>query len=938
MANKDPEKRAPDKLSPTKQAARRVGTDLNEKWRIDRVLGVGGMGAVFAATHKNNGSRAAIKVLHVEYSRALDVRDRFLREGRIANRVDHPARVPVVDDGLSEAGEPYLVMDLLEGMTLAELFKRGGGRMPLDKLLGIFDTVLDLLSKCHDLDIIHRDIKPANIFLTKQGGVKVLDFGVARMREPEAGVEATRAGIALGTASFIAPEQALGMDKLDGRADLFSVGACLYVGITGERLHASKSEAEEFVLAATQAAPSVARKAKELPLEIAAFIDKALSFDRAQRHQSSREMRTELLKLVAGLRSGQVKQARKAATGVVVRGNDVVDEGAELSDVELKDQKERLASIFKALGVSMASARQYGMGHPQTQRALGQTFAEIGTALTANPCSVRWNVESGAFMFEDHPVWAPDRVPFDRIPHQLYADGIRKIQFKPGISEEELKDFVAILLRDISTIFGSEDDSLTALWDRRFEHVAYLAVDSFAEGDNLEPERVMDWTKLAEQTLEQAKIDKDFDDASLEEQAMEHNLVGRLEEVGEAAAALALDAMTSATLGAQLASPPERWQESFLDAFVPAYLDARARGDIALLQDAMREWTQDQLALNAVDKVFELHEHLTRALHAHCGARDGHQLELETARILFPVEVLRTLMTDIAMERRGAWAGDYQATVPPRELIASLGRALDLLASDVVFALACECLDSAKSEMFREVLVPYIRRWAIGQEAALVSMVVRAGPALGAFIVQLFAEMKTKEASAGLEVALSNPHLEVKLAALATMGENIGDRARDEISACLESLDGTIRTKALDLVGSLSVVAAGPVLVRRIQSEGFHELSAEERRKWLHTVGLLKASRAESLAVEILSKRRLLSNDASEMSRAIAAEALGDFDSPETIEALEVAAKQRWGTSALVREAATKALASIEARRTQRSGSVAPEGRSMDGKVSEVKA
>ncbi|MBK8943052.1 MAG: protein kinase [Polyangiaceae bacterium] len=922
------EQQPAEKLSPSKQAARRVGSDLNDKWRIDRVLGVGGMGAVFAATHKNNGTRAAIKVLHVEYSHAADVRERFLREGKIANRVDHLARVQVVDDGVSSVGEPFLVMELLEGMTLAELFKRSGGRVPLTKILGIFDTVLDLLAKCHEIDVIHRDIKPANIFLTKQGGVKVLDFGVARMREPEAGVEATRAGIALGTASFIAPEQALGMDKLDGRADLFSVGACLYTGITGERLHASKTEAEEFVLAATQAAPSVSRKAPDLPVEIAAFIDKALSFDRAQRHQSAREMRAELLKLVAGLRTGQVKQQRRAATGVVVKGNDSIDEGPELTDNELREQKDRLTSIFKHLGYAMAGARQYGMSHPQTQRALGLTFADIGTALAASAHSVRWDVTSGAFSFEEHPVWVPDRVPFDRIPHQLYADGIRKVQLKPGLTEEELRDFIAILLRDVSTIFGSEDDSVTALWDRRFEHIAYLAVDSFAEGDNLEPERVVDWNKLAELTLQQAKIDKDFDDTSLEGQALEHNLISRLESAGEAAASLAIDPMTVATLGAQLSCSPERWQDSFLDAFVPAYLDAKSKNDVELIHKALEEWTQDEMALNAVDKVFELHEHMTKAFITHAGAREGHQLELETAKVMFPVEVLRTLMSDIAMERRGAWGGDVQATAPPKALVSALGRALDLLASDSVFALACECLDSAKSDTFREVIVPYIRRWSSGHEATLIALLSRAGPALGTFIIELLIESKNR---AGLESALSNPNIEVKLAALAAMGEHTSDRAKDELSGLLEAPEVPIRMRALDLVGSLNVVAAGPFLVRRVQSDAFHELSAEERKKSLSTICTLKPARGEALAVELLSKRRLLSNDASETSRAIAAETLADFDSAETIEALQVASKQRWGTSSGVREAALKALAHIDARRAKKDKAGA--GAAMEGKA-----
>ncbi|NUO48830.1 MAG: protein kinase, partial [Polyangiaceae bacterium] len=874
-----------------------MGTDLSAKWRIDKVLGVGGMGAVFASTHKNNGTRAAIKVLHLEYARATDVRERFLREGRIANRIDHPARVPVIDDGLSDQGEPFLVMELLEGMTLAELFKKGGGRMPLEKLLGVFEPVLELLEKCHEIGVIHRDIKPANIFLTKQAAVKVLDFGVARMREPDTSVEATRAGIALGTASFIAPEQALGMDKVDGRADLFSVGACLFTGITGERLHAAKTEAEEFVLAATQSAPSVARKAKDLPPEAAAFVDRALSYDRAQRFQSAKEMRTDLLKVLAGVRTGKLRAARKNATGVVVRGVDAIEEGPELSEAEQKDQRDRLASIFKQLGLAMASVRQYGLAHPQTQRALSQSYAEVGTALAANSYSVRWDVMSGAFLFEGHPVWAPDRVPFDRIPHQLFADGIRKVQFKIGLTEEELRDFVSILLRDVSTIFGADDDSVTALWDRRFEHVAYLAVDSFAEGDNLEPDRLADWNDLAEQALANARIDKDFDEQSLEEQALEINLLGRLQEAGEAAAALALDPATKATLGAQLAQPAQRWLESFVDGFVAAYVDSRRRGDAELVHKALREWTADQVSLHSVDKVFELHELLTRAFKAQLDPDEAKFLELETAKVVFPLEVLRTLMAEMSIERRAGWGEAAQPGATNEELVAGLGRALDLLASDAVFGLACECLDTAGTERLRDVLKPYIRRWAPGQEAQLTTELGRAGAELGRFIVELFVELKTPQATAGMEAAFSNPNIEVRLAALAAMGEAIGDRARDEITGLLDAPDVEIRLKTLDLVGAMNVVAAGPVLVRRVQSDAFHDLSVDERRKWLATVGALKAPRAESLAIELLSKRRLLSNESTEHSRMVAAEYLAQADSVEAVEALQTASKQRWGTS-----------------------------------------
>lgn len=913
-----------ENLSPSKKAARRVGTDLTEKWRIDRVLGVGGMGAVFAATHKNNGTRAALKVLHAEYAAASEVRERFLREGRIANSVDHLARVAVVDDGVSDLGEPFLVMELLEGMTLGELLKRSGGRVPLEKLLGVFDPVLDLLGKCHELGIIHRDIKPANIFLTKQGSIRVLDFGVARMREVEHGVEATRAGIALGTASFIAPEQALGMDKIDGRADLFSVGACIYTGITGQRLNAGKSEAEEFVMAATQAAPSIARKATELPVEVVAFVDRALAFDRNERFQSAGEMRSALMRLSSGIRSGAIKGQRRGATGVVVKGNDTIDEGPELTEHQAHEQRDRLVAIFRQLATTLASVRQYGLSHPQTTKALATSFADVGTALASSPHSVRWEVESGAFMFEREVVWAPDRVPFDRIPHQLFADGIRKVQLKPGLTEEELRDFIAILLRDVSTMFDA-DDSVTALWDRRFEHVAYLAVDSFSEGESLEPDHVANWHELADQTLELAKLDKDFDDAGLEEQALEQNLVTRLGEAGESAMSLALDPITRATMGTQLAQPAERWLASYVDAFIPALEDARGRGDTEILERAMQAWVTDQLSLSAADKVFEFHELLSKGFQEHYDPRDADEREVETAQTLFSIEVLRSLMMDMATERKGAWGGDGRE--PPKALVSSLRRALSLLGSSAVFGLACEVLNNATYEPLRQVLMSYVGTWASKEEVMVQASLGRCGPGLAELLLDFCIEQRLS-VSTMLEAALQNPNTDVKLAALARMGENVSDRAKEELARLLDAPERDVRAKTLTSIERLGVVAAGPALVRKIQAETFHDLHVDERQQTLKTVCTLRPARGEAVAIELLSKRRLLSNDAIEATRRLAAEVLADFDSEETRAALQTVAKQRWGSSAALREAATKALAEVDARRAKKQPHTAAAGKS----------
>src|SRR5689334_22273014 len=166
----------------------RVGNTLRDKWRLDRLIDVGGMAAVYAATHRN-GNRVAIKVLHAEAGLVPGVRERFLKEGYVANRVGHAGAVRVLDDDVCEEGAVFLVMELLEGETLHARVARGGGRLPADDVLCIMDRVLDVLVAAHAVDVLHRDIKPPNIFITLAGEVKLLDFGIARLREDTIGIQ-----------------------------------------------------------------------------------------------------------------------------------------------------------------------------------------------------------------------------------------------------------------------------------------------------------------------------------------------------------------------------------------------------------------------------------------------------------------------------------------------------------------------------------------------------------------------------------------------------------------------------------------------------------------------------------------------------------------------------------------------------------------------------
>ena len=163
----------------------RVGRTLRDKWHLDALIDVGGMAAVYAATHRN-GMRGAVKILHRHRSLDPDIAARFRREGYIANKVAHPNAVRVLDDDVDDDGSVFLVMELLEGATLWERAAAGGGHLPPDEVLLAVDQLLDVLAVAHEAAIVHRDVKPENVFVTAEGQVKILDFGIARLYEPGA--------------------------------------------------------------------------------------------------------------------------------------------------------------------------------------------------------------------------------------------------------------------------------------------------------------------------------------------------------------------------------------------------------------------------------------------------------------------------------------------------------------------------------------------------------------------------------------------------------------------------------------------------------------------------------------------------------------------------------------------------------------------------------
>ena len=270
------------------RAQTRIGQVVKEKWRLDVLLGVGGMAAVYAATHRN-GSRAAIKLLHPELSTNHDVHARFLREGYVANAVGHEGAARVIDDDVAEDGAAFLVMDLLDGETLEDRRVRCGGQLDEDDVLSATDQLLDVLIAAHSNGVIHRDIKPENVFVTRGGQVKVLDFGIARLHGTKS--TATLSGAAMGTPAFMSPEQARGLwDEVDGQSDLWAVGATMFSLLSGRLVHEGRSTNEQLLHAMTKEPAPLESILPNATAAVCQLVNRALVFDKEQRWPNATRM------------------------------------------------------------------------------------------------------------------------------------------------------------------------------------------------------------------------------------------------------------------------------------------------------------------------------------------------------------------------------------------------------------------------------------------------------------------------------------------------------------------------------------------------------------------------------------------------------------------------------------------------------------------------
>ncbi len=384
-----------------------IGRVIGDKYRVTDLIGEGGMGTVYGAEHLEIGRRVAIKVLNRAHLGRREAVARFHQEARAAGTIGHPNICEIYDVGRLSDGAPYLVMERLNGQTLADRINIEGA-LPFEDVISTLKQVLSALVAAHAKGIIHRDIKPENVFLTERVGcapvAKILDFGISKSADDAGDLSLTRTGMVMGTPFYMAPEQARG-EHVDHRVDIYACGIMLYESLTGRRPFLANSY-NALVLQILSTQPRDPREIRPaIPNALVPIIYKALSKHRAERYDDARQF-------IDALTDVEAQLARNPTNAEIKRLAEEVRRSTQ--------PPARLASDVP----------------PSDALDIPVHFSETGTGqqpVTLGTGEVEVSLDTGPRAVEEDPTVVGDQVPFG--PGGIQRD-------RPQTGEEEVHDTI----------------------------------------------------------------------------------------------------------------------------------------------------------------------------------------------------------------------------------------------------------------------------------------------------------------------------------------------------------------------------------------------------------------------------------------------------------------------------------------------------------------